>query len=136
MKGAEVLAAVLHNLASEEQTWPRVLHGDLDVPVRLVVLEADVVAWPVLFDQRVFEEQRFFFAAGHEDLNVGKLRQEKGDLRPTVAATHVLTHARTQAFGLAHVDDLAVCAFKEVDPRTGRQSHEFGFEREVSGLSY
>ena len=121
MKGTKVLAAVFHHLACQQQAWPGVLRSDLDVPVGLVVFEADVVARPVLFDQGVFEEQGLFFAGGDQDLNVCKLSKKEGDLHPAIAAARILTHSRAQAFGFADVDDLATFSLEEIHAWAGRQ---------------
>src|SRR5262245_29444939 len=43
--GAEVLASVLDDLSGDENAWPRVVHGDFDADVGLVVLQPDVIAW-------------------------------------------------------------------------------------------
>jgi len=42
-----------------------------DVGISLVILEANVVLGPVLFDERVFQQQRFKLRLGGNDFNVG-----------------------------------------------------------------
>ena len=113
----EVLAAVLDDLAGDEDARPLVLHGHLDADVRLVVLEPDVVARLVLLDEVVLEDQRFLVVAGDQGLEVGDALHEEAHLAALVAAAEVGAHAGAQALRLADVDDLAVLVLQQIDAR-------------------
>ena len=93
---AEVVAAVLDNLARDGDAWPRVI-GDLRAQVRFVVLQPDVVPGLVLLDQVVLEDQRFLLVGGDDGVEVAHALHEEANLEAAVAAfAEVGAHARAQ----------------------------------------
>jgi len=67
--GAEIERTIAPDLAGEKNSR-KTLVGDDQPRVALVVLEVDVVAWLQLLDKVVFEDQRFDFRAGDDDVQV------------------------------------------------------------------
>ncbi len=100
---AEVAAAVLDDAAGDGDSRPGVI-GDLGAQVRFVVLQADVVARLVLLDQVVFEDQRFFFTARDQRVEIahaaasgsapgsGRRRRRENTSAPAGAATWPCRH--------------------------------------------
>ena len=115
---AEVPAAVLHDLPRHEYPGPRILHAHLHAHVALVVLQADVVARPVLLDQVVLEDQRFLVVRRDERLELRHALDEKADLAALVATTNVAADPAPQVRGLADVDDLPVAILQQIDAGT------------------
>src|SRR5207249_2439976 len=107
-EGPEVTAAVLHDLAGDQDARPRVVHGDLHAHVALVVLQPDVVARPVLLDEVVLEDEGFLVAGGDQGLELGQTLDQEADLaalvgRSTRAQCAPYSAATTRAARLSPV---------------------------------
>src|SRR5579875_1349276 len=127
-EGTEVKPAVLHDLTRYRDSGPG-MFGDFGAEIGLVVLEPDVVARPVLFDQVVLENQRFFFAGSDQSVEVVHARHQEADLKAGVAAlAEIGAHPRAQRFGLAHVQHLARPIAQQIHPGVGR--HLFQLARQ------
>src|SRR6202453_3975319 len=100
-KRAEVAATVFHDPAGDRDPRPCVIR-DFCAEIRLVVFEPDIVARPVLLDQVIFENQRFFFVTRDQRLEVAHAAHQEAHLKTTVAPiAEIRTDARTQGLGLA-----------------------------------
>ncbi len=93
--GAEVAAAILHDAARRDDARP-FLVGDLEVGIRLAVLQHDVVFRLQLFDQLVFENQRFCRRIGADELEIGDMPHQLAGLR-ILAAQRLEIRAHTVA---------------------------------------
>ena len=68
---------------------------NLRAQVRLVVFEPDIVARLVLFDEVVFEDQRFLLAARDQRIEVAHAPHKETHLEAAIAArAEVCAHAR------------------------------------------
>ena len=76
---AEVAAAVVDDAAGRDDARP-FLVGDLEVRVRLAVLEHDVVLGQVALDQLVLEDQGLGGGVGADDLEVGDVADQLAGL--------------------------------------------------------
>ena len=127
---AEVAAAVVGQLARPLDAREVVGQGDLDVGVRLVVLEAHVEARLVALDEVGFQQERLADGVGQRGLDVDHLVDGRFDAqrgrRP--ARLPVLAHPVAQALGLAHVEDAAAGVLQQVDAGLVRQVLERGRE--------
>jgi hypothetical protein len=112
MERAEILTPVFENLPSKKNPWPRFLGSNFDVPVRFIVLQADIVPRPVLFNESVFKKQRFFFTAGNEYFYVGKLGKQEANLHSPVTAAGILAYTGAQIFCFAHINDPPLASLK------------------------
>ena len=127
----EIAAAVVDELPGALDAREVVGHGDLDVGVALVVLEADVEARLVALDEGGLEEQRL---AHRVDDRVVDLGDPVDDLADPVALHRpglllpVAAHAAAQALGLADVDDLPALVLHEVHAGPVGQVLEGRFE--------
>src|SRR4030095_2353478 len=121
----KIAIAVLDDLPSGDDSRPEVLCSDLDAQITLIVFEPDIVAWLILLDQIVFENQRFFVVAGDQCFNIFDAPHQKLDLRSLVWTIEIAAPAAAQVLGLADVDDLAAPVPHEVDPGPGRQISQF-----------
>src|SRR5207245_464940 len=119
-EGPEVAAAVLDDLASDQDARPRVLHGDLHAHVALVVLQPDVVARPVLLDEVVLEDEGFLVAGGDQGLELGQALDQEAHLAALVALHR---HGASHAFLPGRVTDGAGCRAPR-DDATWRSSHQ------------
>ena len=100
--------------------------GQLDVGIRLVVAQKDVVARLLLLDQVVLERQRFLLVVHDDVVEVNRLAQQRSGLGVSSRAFQkIRTHARAQAVGLAHVDDLPVGVLVEIHAGRGWQGSNF-----------
>ena len=128
MERPEIFGAVFDHLARQQQPRPRIPLRQLDVPVRRVVLEADVVAGLELFDQRVFEEQRLLFVPGDQRLHVVHPGEQEPDVRTAVSPAGVLPHPGTKVLRFSDVDDRPVLVREFIDTGSGRQGGQLVFE--------
>ena len=84
--GAEVPVAVLLDLADHDRARERLVHGQADVRILLVIPQADIVVGPVLLDQVRLENQRLDLTVRDERLDVVDPRQHELDARRVTAA--------------------------------------------------
>ena len=104
---------------------------ELEQNVVLVVLEHDIIARPVFLDQARFEEQGLFFRGRKQHFHgLDPGNQGTGLGRVAGLAAKIRTKPGAQAFGLAHVQDLAPGAFHQINTRRSRKilwfKHEHG----------
>jgi hypothetical protein len=88
----------------------RITHGsELDVRVSLVVAQQDVIAGLVLFDQVVFERQRFLLVINVNEIDVASFVDQRTglDVGQTLIQ-EVAADPGAKVFGLADLDDCAV----------------------------
>ena len=62
----EIDAAVIARFAHDAQPGECCRHVEHQIGILLIVAEDHIVAWPVAFDQVVFQDQRVFFRGGHD----------------------------------------------------------------------
>ena len=134
MERPEIFGAVFDHLARQQQPRPRVPLRQLDVPVRGIVLEADVVAGLELLDQRVFEQQRLFFVPGDQRLHVVHPGEQEPDMRAPVPAAGVLPDPGAEVLRLSDVDDRPVLVREFIDAGGGGQGRQPGFESRGWGV--
>ena len=90
--------------------------------VGLVVFEEDVITGPILFDEVVFEYERFLLGIGDHEFEIARLLKQKLNVVTTIAAiTHVVSNARAELLRLTHVDDLSRPVLEQVDAGTARK---------------
>ena len=98
------------------------LGGQLNVGIRFVVAQQDVVARLVLLDQVVFKRQRLFFVVDLNDLDVPGFADQRAGLDVSQAIViEVAANAAAQVFGFTNVDDGPVGVLVEIDSRQQRQ---------------
>ena len=126
---AVVIRAIVGHLAHDFQARPGRPRIEAQHEVVLVVGQLNVEARLVALDQVVFQQQRFFFVAGHHRLDVGHDAFQKRNEGPCVAAgrLEILPDARAQVGCFPDVDDLAAPVFHQVNAGLGRQAiQDFG----------
>ncbi len=112
----EVARAVFPNAMRQKDARKVILQRDLDVRIRLVIFQADVVARPVLLDEVALENQRLDLARRHDEFEVRDFRDHRADFRRVIAlALEILPHAVLEHDGLADIDDLARRVLHDVD---------------------
>ena len=117
--GSEIFGAIFFDTPGGEDAR-KALVLDTDVGIGLVVLEVDVVARLELFDEVVFQDQRFGLGVGDDHFDVGDFADQ--DLQASVlraALLEVGAHTVAQVFGLAHVKHRALGVFVLIDAGTG-----------------
>ena len=89
---------------------------DLEIRIVLVVLESDVVAGSVLFDEIAFEDERLGLRVGDNVFNLGHLgNQLPGFGGKPCGRPQIGTHPVSEMGRLAHVDDVPVRIPHQVD---------------------
>ena len=100
--------------------------GQLDVGIRLVVAQKDVVARLLLLDEVVLERQRFFLVVDDDVVEIDRLAQQRSGFGiGRRAFQKIRPHSRAQVVGLADVDDLALGVLVEIHAGRGRQGSNF-----------
>ena len=121
-KGAKVAGAVAQYAAGHGNARVILLNGDLDVGIGLIVAEHDVVVRMILFDERIFQDQRFHFVGYDDGFQIDSVAHHGRYLDGTVAIlTDVALNAVAQVDGLADVNDTALFIFPEVNAGLGRE---------------
>ena len=80
-KGSEIKCAIALDATRDHHFRKRLVDGQLQMRIRLVVLEFDVVTRLVLFDERGFEDQRFDFIVGDDEFEICDLSTRASVLR-------------------------------------------------------
>src|ERR1700674_263179 len=76
-KGSEVKRAVLLNATRDDGFRKRLVDGQLEMRIRLVVFQIDVVPRLVFFGERCFQDQGFDFIVRNDDLDVCDLSYQR-----------------------------------------------------------
>jgi hypothetical protein len=76
-KRSEIECAIALNAACDDDLRKWFVDRQLQMRIRLVVLEFDVVARLVLFDERRFENQSLDFVISDDEFEVGNLANER-----------------------------------------------------------
>ena len=128
--GAEVAVAVAQPPPGDHHPRPFLAGGHLDERRVLVVAEDDVVARPLLLDERGLEDERLFLGGGEDGLHpVHAAEHDRGFGVGRAAVVGVLGEPLAQVAGLAHVEHLGA-AEHLVDARAVTdRCEEFGGER-------
>jgi len=103
------------------------LQGHFNAQVAFVVFKADVVAWSVLLDQVIFQNQGFLLIGRHQGLDILYPAEQKLDLNTPVPTTEVRPHTAPQLLSLPDVNDLTVLVPHQIDAGTRRKSINFFF---------
>src|SRR4051794_36042676 len=115
--GARNVAAAGH-----QDTGERLVEGDGDRRIALVVLEPDVEPGAGLLDEGVFENQGLGFAGDDDRLHIGdEPLQHPIPCAVREIGREVATHPALEALGLPHVQDLSLGIAPQVDPRSVRE---------------
>ncbi len=126
-EGTEVAVAVLQDPPRHERARPVLPRRDLDVGIRLVVAEEDVVARLVLLDERVLEGERLTLGLGDDRVD----RDELGEHRLGADVLRTRVEVRREPLadrpGFPDVEDLSLRVLVEVDAGL------VGIEGEVRG---
>ena len=124
--GAVVSGAVFAQAAGDEDFGEAVGEGELDVGVGFVVAEEDVEAGMALLDEVVFKSEGLLLIGDEDVVEVDGLAHEGAGFCVNLRSfKEVGADARTEALGLADVDDFAFGVFVEIDARLGRQISDF-----------
>ena len=122
----EVERAVLAQAPRRKHARITLTDRQLDVGIRLVVAQKNVVARLLLLDQIVLERQRFLLVVDHDVVEIDGLAQQGPCLGVLGGAFQkVRPHPRAQVVRLAHVDDLALGVFVQIHAGRGRKSADF-----------
>ena len=113
-----------------ERQARKVMLGQVDVGVGLVVAQDDVVGRPLRLDQALLEQKRFRLAAGDGHLDVAHLGDERHGLRGQSRGAEVGGHPRLQVARLADVEHRPVLAHHPVDAWARGQCGKEGFRVE------
>ena len=133
------VAAGLAPVAAVEREAREGMRGDLQVRVRLVVAQQDVVARVVLLDQVELEQQGLGLGVHHRDLDPHHLRHQRHGLGRAAAALaqlgpEVRRDPPSEVARLADVEDVAGAVEHPVDARAGRQVGDEALAIEGRGL--
>ena len=113
---SEVERAVFLNPPRDHDFGKRLVDGQFQMRIRLVVFQIDVVARLMFFGERRFKDQGFDFVVGDDELDVGDLSDQRVGLAiETAAPLKIRTHAAAQVLGLADIDDFAGAVFVQID---------------------
>ena len=121
-EGAEIVGFAFARAAVLGELRPVVVAGQHDVREALVVAQQDVEARLQLLDEVGFEQQRFDFGAGGDDLHrpgLGDHEDQPGVERPDPC---VVGDPPVERLRLADVKHLALAIEHSVDPRLGGEA--------------
>ena len=106
------------NHAARQNDSRKIFGSNLEIRIALVVLEADIVARAVLFNQVAFENQSFDFACGDNRLEIGDFGDHRFNLRAVIlAGLKILAHAIFEDTRLADVNNFPANIFHDVNAR-------------------
>ena len=103
-----------------------ILDGNLDVGILLVILQHRIIRRTVLFDQVIFQDQRFHFRIGHNIFKIPDQRYHPLYFgSPVVHGTKIRVHTPVQINSFAHINNGIVFVMHQINSRTVRQFFEF-----------
>ncbi len=100
---------------------------NLDESVIFIIPQHDIVGRQILFDERVFQKQRFQFGIDHGVVKVLGFGHKERDLLASIMPK-ILRRARAQIFGLTHINDPAALVLEQIHARSWRQVLYFFFK--------
>jgi len=121
----EVARAVVDELSGDVDARKGFLHRHLDVRIRLVVSERDVVLRPVLLDEIRFENEGVRLAGDDDRVDRGGLEHQRP--RPhalEVVDRDVAPHAGTKPLRLTHIQHVSVRVTPEIHSGRLRQMRD------------
>ena len=117
------------NHAPRQKNSRKIFGSHAQIRITFVVLQADVVARAVLFNQVAFQNQRFDFSRRNNRLEVGDFRNHRFDFCAVIfAGLKILADAMFQHTGFADVNNFAANVAHEVNAGRIRQRLEFFFD--------
>ena len=123
---AEIFRLVLLHLMGKQNAWKILVHGHLNVRVRLVIFQHRIVFRTVLFDKVALQHERLQFGIRHNILKTGDMRDHPLNLRPFVAARlEILADTVFQRNRLSYVDNCIVRVVHQIDAGFPRQFFQF-----------
>ena len=123
---AEIFRLVLLHLMGKQNAWKILVHGHLNVRVRLVIFQHRIVFRTVLFDKVALQHERLQFGIRHNILKAGDMRDHPLNLRPFVAARlEILADTVFQRNRLSYVDNCIVRVVHQIDAGFPRQFFQF-----------
>ena len=123
---AEIFRLVLLHLMGKQNAWKILVHGHLNVRVRLVIFQHRIVFRTVLFDKVTLQHERLQFGIRHNILKAGDMRDQPLNLRPFVAARlEILADTVFQRNRLSYVDNCIVRVVHQIDAGFPRQFFQF-----------
>ena len=100
----------------------------LQIRIRLVVAEEDVVLRGALLDEIVLERQRLDHGVGDDDFQALRFVQERVDARTGAVRAEVASHAVPQYAGFADVQRVAMPVVVQVNARLFGQAADLALE--------
>ena len=117
--GTKIPRPILQYPPGNKSPWKFLLHGDLQIGIALIILETDIIARPMLFNQIALQDECFHLGAGQYCLEISNFRHHGPHLcRMVLTTLEILPHPILQHDGLAHIDDLSLRILHDID--TGR----------------
>ena len=123
-----VKGAVALHMARDEHARERLVGGELEVRIILVVAKQDVIFGPALLDQMIFERQRLDDRVGDDDLEAIRLIQQGIGFRMYAACAEITPHAIAQRARLADINGLARLIRVYIHPGLLRQMRDLALE--------
>ena len=123
-----VVMRVALDAAGHQDPRKRLAGGQLQVRIRLVVAEQDVVLGRPLLDQVVFERERLDHRVGDDDLQAVRFVEQRVDARAGPVGPQVAADAVPQHPGLSDVQSLPLPVVIQVNAGLFRQPGHLGLE--------
>ena len=95
--------------------------GNADIGVTLIILQVNIVAGFVFFDQVIFQNQGFHFRIGDDVFKINDLLQQGRLFGMIGLRLEVGAHAAAQNCRFSDIEDAVVFILKEIAPRFSRQ---------------
>lgn len=122
-EGADVRRAILLVLVDDLRAGPGVALVDAHGDEGLVVLEVDVVARFMKFDQIVFEDEGLFFVGRNHALDARCQLEHDGNLdAPIAVGAEIAAKAISQHLGLTDIEHLARIILEQIAARIARRA--------------
>ncbi|NBU70727.1 MAG: hypothetical protein EBS53_04645 [Bacteroidetes bacterium] len=117
-KRTKIRTPIPYDAAGRENTG-KMLVSNHQVGIRLIVLESDVVAWLIGFDEGIFQQKRIHFRFGQGEIDAGDAVDHHSESPLSVKIrTEIAGNTLAQVFGLPYIKQYLRSVVIAVNPRT------------------
>ena len=121
-KGAEIAGFVLFHLSGKQDSWIFFPRCHFNIRIGFIILEHRIVAGAVLFNQVIFQHQRFQLRIGDDILKPGYFRYHLFYFRAFVRALpEIGTHPVPQTDCLPHINNGILFVMHNIYAGLGRK---------------
>ncbi len=103
----------------------------MQIRIGFIVFQQNIVLRPVLFDQRLFKQQRLGLAGGNRHFNMMNVTDQRYRFTVKATGTEVTGYTILEVLCLADIEQFTIGSKHTVNPGALRQGFKEGFDVKI-----